>query len=65
MMDVRFKRGSAQKIVDTDTGDTVAVLIDGTWVDPYGGTFSAEQIARFDRLADDETQRRGWRRAKE
>jgi hypothetical protein len=40
--------GSRPKIVDRHTGETLAVRVSGAWVDPFGGTFDAIQLASFD-----------------
>ncbi len=41
------------KLVDGD-GCTLAVLVDGVWVDPNGGTFSAKDHADMHAFAADD-----------
>lgn len=38
------------KVSLVSDGDTIAVRINGTWHDPYGGRFSARDIEDMDRL---------------
>ncbi len=45
-----FTARGAQKIVD-EHDEPVAIMVDGVWVDPYGGVFSADEIDTFDGLA--------------